>query len=131
MSGVSVLVVDDNLTNLRLAAYLLRSRGYDVRTAVDADEAMREIAREKPALILMDIQLPGMTGLELTQHLKASASTNDIIVVAVTANAMKGDEETALASGCDAYVSKPIDTRVFPALLETLLEKRKMESDVR
>jgi CheY-like chemotaxis protein len=131
MVGSKILVVDDNPTNMRLAAYLLRSRGYDVRTATDADEAMLEIGREKPDVILMDVQLPGMTGLELSQHLKASAETKDIVIIAVTANAMKGDEQHALASGCNAYVSKPIDTRSLPELIERLLENQNMESDVR
>jgi CheY-like chemotaxis protein len=106
--------VDDNPTNLKLVAYVLTSRGFDVCTAVDADTAMAAILAKKPRLILMDLQLPGIDGLELTRRLKAEAGTKDVVILAVTAYAMKGDEERARAAGCDGYVAKPIDTRTLP-----------------
>jgi len=114
MAGESVLVVDDNPTNLKLVAYVLTSRGFDVRTAVDAETALAAIAARAPRLILMDLQLPGIDGLELTRRLKADPQTKGIVILAVTAYAMKGDEERARAAGCDGYVAKPIDTRTLP-----------------
>ncbi len=112
-----VLVVDDNPTNLKLIAYLLQAKGYEVRTAVDAESALEEVRNARPALILMDLQLPGMDGLELTQRLKAAPETRDIVVIAVTAYAMKGDEERARAAGCDGYIPKPVDTRALPRIV--------------
>jgi CheY-like chemotaxis protein len=117
-----ILIVDDNPTNLKLVTYLVRANGYDVDTAGDADQAVAAIAANRPALILMDLQLPGVDGLELTRRLKADPSTSDIKIIAVTAYAMKGDQEKALAAGCDAYVTKPIDTRALPALIAKQLE---------
>jgi CheY-like chemotaxis protein len=112
--SVRILIVDDNVTNLKLVAYLMKSKGYDVGTAVDAESALAEIATHRPRLILMDLQLPGTDGLELTRRLKADPATRDILVIAVTAYAMKGDQDRALAAGCDDYVTKPIDTRALP-----------------
>jgi len=114
MAGEKILIVDDNPTNLKLVAYLMTANGYQVTTALDAEAALAAIRREAPRLILMDVQLPGMDGLELTRRLKADPATHDIIVVAVTAYAMKGDQDRALAAGCDDYVAKPIDTRTLP-----------------
>jgi CheY-like chemotaxis protein len=112
-----VLIVDDNPTNLKLVAYLVRSQGHDVDTAGDADTALAAIRAHKPAVILMDLQLPGVDGLELTRRIKNDAATRDIAIIAVTAYAMKGDRERALQAGCDDYVSKPIDTRALPATI--------------
>jgi CheY-like chemotaxis protein len=111
---IPILIVDDNATNTKLLAFILSARGYDVRTAASADEALTTIAARKPRLILMDIQLPGMDGLTLTKQLKADPATRDISIIAATAYAMKGDEERARAAGCDGYVTKPIDTRQLP-----------------
>ena len=102
-----ILIVDDNPLNLKLARVLLRSEGYRVETAVDAEEALRVLETFSPRLILMDLQLPGMDGLELTRRLKADPARRHIVVVALTAYAMKGDEEKARAAGCDHYVTKP------------------------
>ena len=112
-----VLIVDDNPTNLKLVTYLVKSNGYDVDTAADAETALTVIAASRPDLILMDLQLPGIDGLELTRRLKADAKTADIKIIAVTAYAMKGDQEKAFDAGCDGYVTKPIDTRALPALI--------------
>jgi CheY-like chemotaxis protein len=121
VTGDPILVVDDNPQNLKLARVLLRSEGYRVETAVDAEEALRVLDSFEPRLVLMDLQLPGMDGLELTRRLKADPARRHILVVALTAYAMKGDEEKALAAGCDDYVPKPIDTRALPARIERLL----------
>lgn len=117
MAAPIVLVVDDNPTNLKLIAYLLQAKGYDVRTATDAESAFEVVRDARPALILMDLQLPGMDGLELTRQLKSAPETRDIVVIAVTAYAMKGDEERARAAGCDGYIPKPVDTRALPRIV--------------
>ena len=120
--GDRVLIVDDNPTNLKLVAYLVKAQGYEVQTAGDADAALASIAEHRPRLILMDLQLPGIDGLELTRRLKADPATHDIKIVAVTAYAMKGDQEKALAAGCDDYVTKPIDTRALPLVIARHLQ---------
>lgn len=112
-----VLIVDDNATNLKLVAYLVKAHGYVVDTAADAETAMTAIAANRPRLILMDLQLPGIDGLELTRRLKSDPATRDIYIIAVTAYAMKGDREKAREAGCDDYVTKPIDTRALPELI--------------
>jgi CheY-like chemotaxis protein len=112
-----VLIVDDNPTNLKLVAYLVRANGYEVDTAGDAEAALAAIAAHRPALILMDLQLPGIDGLELTRRLKSDPATRDIKIIAVTAYAMKGDEDKAREAGCDDYVTKPIDTRGLPEMI--------------
>jgi CheY-like chemotaxis protein len=114
MPSEAVLIVDDNPQNLKLARLLLASEGYDARTAVDAEQALTLLEQFQPQLILMDIQLPGMDGLELTRRLKAKPATRGIVIVALTAYAMKGDEEKARAAGCDGYIAKPIDVRTLP-----------------
>jgi two-component system cell cycle response regulator DivK len=117
MPGESILIVDDNAANLKLARVLLQGEGYVVRTVGDAEEALRVLSTFTPRLILMDIQLPGMDGLELTRRLKADAATCSIVVLALTAYAMKGDEEKARAAGCDGYITKPIDVSTLPAVI--------------
>jgi CheY-like chemotaxis protein len=121
VAGEPILIVDDNAVNLRLARLLLSGEGYDVRTAGNAEEALAILGEFKARLILMDLQMPGMDGLELTRRLKADAATRDITILALTAYAMKGDEERARAAGCDGYVPKPIDTRALPELIARLL----------
>lgn len=121
---MSILVVDDRPTNLSLLDFLLRAHGYEVRTAVDAKSVLVAIAEKKPQLILMDLQLPVVDGLELTRRIKADPATADICIIAVTAYAMSGDEQRALEAGCDGYVAKPIDTRTLPALVAKFLHDR-------
>ena len=107
------MLVEDNAVNRRLAEFLLRSQGYLVREAATAQEAFEILKTERPDLIVMDIQLPGMDGLEVTRKLKEQPATADIPVIAVTSYAMKGDREKALAAGCVGYVTKPIDKKIF------------------
>lgn len=121
MAGEAILVVDDNPQNLKLVRVLLAIEGYDVRTAVDAEQAVTVLSAFDPRLILMDVQLPGMDGLTLTRRLKADSVHRDIVIVALTAYAMKGDEERALAAGCDGYIAKPIDTVSLTATIAALL----------
>ena len=118
-----ILVVDDNLTNLKLACDVLEWAGYEVAAARDAEEAVEIIAQSPPALILMDIGLPGMDGLTLTRQLKAAEATRQIRVIALTAFAMKGDEERTREAGCDGYISKPIETRELAAQVARCLEE--------
>lgn len=102
-----VLVVEDNPVNMRLAALLLEQGGYAVLQAGDATEGIDLARRQRPDLILMDMQLPGMDGLEATRVLKRDPATRDIKIIALTAFAMQGDEERIRAAGCDDYVTKP------------------------
>ena len=124
MAGEKILVIDDTPVNLKLTRILLVNEGYTVRTANDAEEALAILEQFHPDLMLVDIQLPGMDGLELTRRIKANPDTAGIVVVALTAFAMKGDEELAMAAGCDGYVTKPIDTRNLPVRLREYLSKR-------
>lgn len=121
MPGEPILIVDDNPANLKLARVLLGSDGYDVRTASDAEEALAVLTDFRPDVILMDIQLPGMDGIELTRRLKADPKTRGIAILALTAYAMKGDEERMLAAGCDGYVSKPIDAKLLADQVAALI----------
>ena len=117
----TVLVVEDNATNMTLALFLLESAGHSVLSALDAEAGLM-MARERcPDLILMDIQLPGMDGLEATALLKADAVTRAIPVIALTALAMKGDEERIRAAGCDGYIAKPMRYKEFLATVATAL----------
>jgi CheY-like chemotaxis protein len=122
MSGELIMVVDDNPVNLKLVCALLRRNGYEVCTAGDAEETLAVLRKVHPHLILMDVQLPDIDGLTLTRHLKADSTTQDIVIVALTAFAMKGDEQKARAAGCDGYIPKPIETRTFIKTMSSFLE---------
>ncbi|MBI3325786.1 MAG: response regulator [Nitrospinae bacterium] len=123
MAGEAILIVDDNPANLKLVRVLLTTEGYDVRTASNAENALAVLETFRPRLILMDLQLSGADGLELTRQLKADPATRNIIIVALTAYAMKGDEQRALDAGCDGYIAKPIDTRTLPDVLAGYLAR--------
>jgi two-component system cell cycle response regulator DivK len=125
MAGEGILIVDDNAANLKLARILLSEEGYEVRTAGDAEEALRIMDTFLPRLILMDIQLPGMDGLTLTRRLKSDERTSGILILALTAYAMKGDKERMLSSGCDGYVPKPIDVDGLPRLIADLIDRHR------
>ena len=115
MDEKKILLVEDNPVNRRLAIFLLRSQGYHVREATSAPEAFEILKTEQFDLIVMDIQLPGMDGLEATTKLRAESATAEIPVIAVTSYAMAGDRDKALAAGCSGYVTKPIDKTIFLA----------------
>jgi two-component system cell cycle response regulator DivK len=117
----AILIVDDNAANLKLARVLLAGEGYEVRTVNDAEEALQVLQTFNPRMILMDIQLPGMDGLELTRRLKRDPARQSMLVIALTAYAMKGDEEKARAAGCDGYITKPIDPGTLPELIAEYL----------
>jgi CheY-like chemotaxis protein len=124
MNAPRVLIVDDNKTNLKLASDVLGLGGYEILKASDAESAQEIIRQTPPDLILMDIALPGMDGLTLTRLLKADESTRHIVVVALTAFAMKGDDARAREAGCDGYITKPIDTRSLPNAVAGYLRAR-------
>jgi len=116
-------VVDDTPVNLKLTRLLLEHEGYKVRTAASAEEALQVLEEFHPRLVLADIQLPGIDGLEMTRRIKREPRNADMLVVALTAYAMKGDEEKARAAGCDGYITKPIDTRELGARLRAYLDR--------
>ena len=120
--SAKILVVDDNPTNLKLVSDVLAFEGHDILKAVDAEEAQLVLGHTLPDLILMDIALPGMDGLTLTRKLKADERTRHIRIVALTAFAMKGDDQKAFSAGCDGYITKPIDTRQFPTQVAKFLD---------
>jgi len=119
-----VMVIDDNPTNLKLAVDVLQCEGLDVLRARSAENALKILETEVPAVILVDIQMPGMDGLSLTRLLKADARFQNTAIVALTAFAMKGDDEKARQAGCDAYITKPIDTRKFGGMVTQLIQSR-------
>ena len=120
-----ILVVEDNPQNMRLIKMTLRAGGYTLFEAMDGEEALDVAMREKPDLIIMDIQIPKMTGDEVTRKLRQMPEFQSTPIIALTAYAMKGDEEKFIEAGCDAYISKPINTREFPQLIADLLQNRK------
>jgi two-component system, cell cycle response regulator DivK len=119
----SILVVDDNPSNLKLFAFLLALPGYEVSTAANAEQALHVLSALVPDLIIMDLQLPDVDGLTLTRQLKADPRMTGVPIVAVTASAMKGDEEKAWAAGVDGYMSKPVEKRAFRAMVASYLER--------
>ena len=118
-----ILIVEDNAANMTLAVYLLESVGHEVLSATDAEAGLALARSGRPDLILMDIQLPGMDGLEATAQLKRDDETRAIPVIALTALAMKGDEERILAAGCDGYIAKPMKYKEFLATVAEQLER--------
>ena len=117
-----VLVVEDNAANMTLAVFLLNSAGHTVLSVTDAEAGLTLARDEQPDLILMDIQLPGMDGLEATALLKGDEVTRAIPVIALTALAMKGDEERIRAAGCDGYIAKPLEYKHFLSVISTQLD---------
>ena len=117
-----VLVVEDNPANLLLVQAVLKRSGYQLASARSAEEAESLLRSIRPYVILMDVRLPGEDGLSLTKRLKSDPATASIPIVALTAYAMRGDEQAALAAGCNGYLTKPIDTTRFADQLRTILE---------
>ena len=117
----TVLIIEDNPTNMKLSTFLLESADYTVLAATNAETGLTLAREGRPDLILMDIQLPGMDGLKATTVLKADVATRGIPVIALTALAMKGDEERILAAGCDGYIAKPLDYKDFLATIKAVL----------
>ncbi len=122
MAGETILVVDDAPVNLKLAAAVLRSEGYKVHLASNAEEALMLLRTLVPDLLLVDIQLPGMNGLELTRRLRQDPRTREMLIVALTASVMPGAEQLAYDAGCDGFIAKPIDTRSLGRRLRSFLD---------
>ena len=120
---VKILVIEDNPANMTLAKFLLQSAGYAVLSATDAETGLTLARNEQPDLVLMDVQLPGMDGLTATAVLKGDEATRAIPVIALTALAMKGDEQRIRAAGCDGYIAKPLAYREFLATISAQLVK--------
>jgi two-component system cell cycle response regulator DivK len=116
-----VLIVEDDPKNLKLAVMTLKSRGYELICAVDGEEAVSTTFSEKPDIILMDMQLPRISGLEATKQIREHPDFAEIPILALTAYAMKGDEDKYMDAGCTAYMSKPINTRELPEKVAELL----------
>jgi CheY-like chemotaxis protein len=119
------LVIEDNALNMKLVRTLLQLLRIRVLEAGDAENGIQTALQELPELILMDIQLPGMDGLEATRIIKQNSALKHVPVVALTSYAMQGDEERALAAGCSGYITKPIDTKRFPEIIGAFLSKEK------
>src|SRR5690242_9455543 len=122
MANESILIVDDAPLNLKLASILLEKEGYQVHKATNAGDALAMLDSLRPDLILLDIQMPGMNGLELVRQLKSNRETSGIVVVALTAHAMVGDDLKAYAAGFDGYITKPIETTSFRSQIREYLE---------
>ena len=118
-----ILVVEDNDDNRQLVLKILGRRGYEVVGVVDGNEALARLNTVNPDLILMDINLPGMDGYEVTRRIRQQEKFATLPIVALTAHAMVGDEEKSLEAGCDAYISKPINVRTFPETIAAILKE--------
>jgi len=120
-----ILIVEDNSQNMRLIEMVLRTKGYTLLKATDGEEAMDIATRELPDLVIMDIQLPKLSGLEVTRKLKETPAFSHIPIICLTAYAMKGDKERFIDGGCDAYLPKPINTRELVGVIAEMLHNTK------
>jgi CheY-like chemotaxis protein len=128
MSDSSILIIEDNPLNVELASDLLQASGYRIHSTRTAEEGIRMARELLPDLVLMDISLPGMDGLCATRTLKNDPATAHLTVVGLTAHAMMGDEGTALKSGCDGYLTKPIDTRTFVSTVTQFIKNHSRQT---
>jgi len=119
-----ILIVEDDPRNMRLLEMTLRARGYTLLEATDGREALDIVVRERPDLVITDIQLPKMNGLAVTKKFRKTPGFEDTPIIAITAYAMKGDRERAIEAGCNAYLSKPINTRELPEVIAAMLLHR-------
>jgi two-component system cell cycle response regulator DivK len=123
-----ILIVEDDPRSLKMIRMTLRPYGYSLLEATDGEEALKVARSDKPDLIIMDLRLPKVSGLEVTRQLRQMSDFNHIAIIAITAYAMKGDKEKAISAGCDAYLAKPINTRELPKLVTEMLLQRKENS---
>ncbi len=123
-----ILIVEDHPLHMKLMELTLRAKDYVLLRATDGEEALDMAIREQPDLILMDIRLPKMDGFEVTKRLREKPELSHTPIIALTAHAMVGDRESVIRSGCDAYLSKPVDTRELPGLVAEMLLKRRQEA---
>jgi len=122
MAGETILIVEDSALNRKLVEKVLQPYGYHLLIAVNGEEAIEVATRQRPDLILMDVQMPKLNGYDATRFLKAQLETARIPIVALTAHAMEGERERAASAGCDGYLAKPIDTRIFPDQVRQYLD---------
>lgn len=120
---MKILIVEDNDINMKLIKTILKSKGHQMIEAADGEEALREAVKEKPDMILMDIQIPKVDGLEATRRIRAMEDIKLTPIIALTAHAMEGDREKILEAGCDGYIAKPINTRTFIQEIEAIMRK--------
>lgn len=123
-----ILIVEDDPRSLKMIRMTLRPYGYSLLEATDGEEALKVARSDKPDLIIMDLRLPKVSGLEVTRQLRQMSDFSHIAIIAITAYAMKGDKEKAISAGCDAYLAKPINTRELPRLITEMLLQRKENS---
>jgi CheY-like chemotaxis protein len=123
-----VLLVEDNPQNMKLLEMLLRAKDYILLKAYDGEEALAMAIREQPDLIVMDMQLPKMSGLEVTKQLRQTLVFSHTPIIALTAYAMRGDKEQFMEAGCNAYLSKPISTRELPVIIDRMLQEHRENS---
>lgn len=119
-----ILVVEDNEINLKLIKTVLKTKGYLLVEARDGEEALKSVTSERPDIILMDIQIPKVDGLEVTRRIRDMKDLRDIPIIGLTAHAMEGDRKKILEAGCDGYIAKPINTRTFIVEIEAILKKK-------
>jgi len=119
-----ILIVEDNPIHTRLIEMTLRTKNYTLLKATSGEEALDIATRERPDLILMDLNLPDTTGFKVTKKLRENPSLSHTLIIAITAYAMRGDRERVIESGCDAYLTKPIDTRELPKVIAEMLLQR-------
>jgi len=124
-----ILIAEDNPQSMKLILMTLKPYGYNLLEATDGEEALETTKKEKPHLIIMDIRLPKMDGLEITRLLKRMPELSDIPIIAITAYAMKGDEMKIMEAGFDAYLSKPINTRELPRIIAEILKQNQRSHD--
>jgi two-component system cell cycle response regulator DivK len=123
-----ILIVEDNPPNMRLMEMILRGKGYTLLKATDGEEALDVALRGQPDLVVMDVQLPKLNGLEATRRLRQIPVFSHTPIIALTAYAMKGDKEKIIDAGCDAYLSKPINTRELPLVIAEVLQRRQKDN---
>ena len=122
------MIVEDNPQNMKLIEIILRDKSYTLLKAIDGEEALAMATREQPDLIIMDIQLPKLSGLEVTRKLRQMPLFSHVPIIALTAYAMKGDREEFIQAGCDAYLPKPISTRELPKMIAGMLQQRQLDN---
>lgn len=122
MENKKVLLVEDNELNLKLYLYALRPVDAQILVARNGNEALDQIFNERPDLVVLDIQIPGISGIDVAKQVRDNPEFADLPIIAVTAYSMAGDKEKILAAGCNYYLSKPIDTRAFPKILQAILD---------
>lgn len=125
MMKEKILIVEDNPQNMELMEILLSRWNYTLLKATDGEEALNVAVREHPDLIIMDLRLPKMNGLEVTRRLRETPAFNYTPIIAVTAYAMRGDKKRAIEAGCNAYLTKPVNTRELPRIITGMLSSRK------